>query len=329
MDLALITSLLSFVIAVVALIWQIVKHVLDGGRVKVYLNTAIWQPGSRININRSGRFTLPNDQVAQTVVYGRALELAQLVVENPGRLPVTIHSPGLAFSGHGTKHHSVVPRMFGTDAVHGLNEAITDTVVRIEPYARATFLLDYWSVMPGILGDAPDGQVFVRGYVGVAGKANRPRESVRRLRWKINRDRYTAIEGSPDFTPYGVLWRVLYRHLQEHGNADGDHDAGRRVSRESVGYLLEETMPRFGQRPELEQLADALTGAAEKLGEQLLGFRLALRNAYEELDRMNGHLTEWAEGLSVAQREKKEPASAKGDLDQTDESSPKTTSEGT
>lgn len=115
---------------------------------------------------------------------------------------------------------------------------------------------------------------------------------------------YTAIEGSPDFTPYGVIWRVMYRNLPEHGNADRKHHphADRRVSRESVGYLLEIAMPRFDQRPELEQLADALAGAAEQLGEQLVGFRLALLNAYEELDRLDGHLTDWVEGLSVARR---------------------------
>lgn len=305
--LAFIVALLSFAIAAVALWWQVVKHFLDGGRVKVYLNTAILEPEFMVVTNRSGRFLLQNNQHARGVMVGRALELAQLVVENPGRIPVTIHSPGLAFSGHGTKNHSVVPRMFGTDGAFGLDEAITETVVRVEPYGRVTFLLDYWSVMPSILKDATNGRVFVRGLVGIAGKANRPGRSSWRRRWQISRGMYTSIDRAPAFTPLSVIWGSMYRQLPKHEDADsGRHpNAGKPVTREVAHYLLNQAMSRFTERPEREQLAGALDDAAKQYGDKFPAFGIALLDAYAALDRMEGHLTGWTEGLLTAQHQAK------------------------
>jgi len=210
---ALVVSLLSFGIALVALGWQVTKHFLNGGRVKVYLNTAVLEPEFMLATNRSGRFVLQNDNAAHSVTRGRALELAQLVVENPGRVPVTVYSPGLSISGHGKKNHSLVPRMFATEASFGPDKAVADTVVRLEPYARVTFLLDYWSVMPSLLKEAPKGRVLVRGFVGVAGRTKRPQKSSWRRRWRIGKGAYTAIVGSPEFTPFSVMWHEMYVRL--------------------------------------------------------------------------------------------------------------------
>ncbi|NGN95315.1 hypothetical protein G5C66_21570 [Nocardioides sp. KC13] len=84
---ALVVSLLSFGAALFALGWQIIKHFLDGGRVRVYLNAAIWEPGVVLATNHSGRMVLKNNHSAWSVTRGRALELAQLVVENLGGRP--------------------------------------------------------------------------------------------------------------------------------------------------------------------------------------------------------------------------------------------------
>lgn len=306
--LTLVISLLSFAAALAALIWQFAKHVLDGGRVRVYLNAAIWEPDFMLATNRSGRLLLKDDQSARAVVRGRALEVAQLVVENPGRIPVTVYwvySPGLAFSGHGKKSHSMVPRMFGTDGAYGPDDALTDSVVRIEPYGRVTFLLDFWSVMPGIVEDTPKGEVVVRGQVEVAGKRRSRRSSWLR-RWKIRSGMYTAIEGSPDFTPFAVVWGVMFRHLPTYEEVKRDTHAntGRIVTREMVGFLLDEVMSGFDERPEKELLKDALDAAAQAHGEKFPRFGLASLYAYRQLDRMQGHLTEWSEGLFHANRER-------------------------
>lgn len=301
---ALIVSILSFTIAMVALGWQIAKHFLDGGRVRVYLNTAIWEPEFMLLTNRSGRFALQNDHHARSVTYGRALELAQLVVENPGRVPVTIYSPGLTISGHGKKNHSIVPRMFKTEGSFGPDEAVSDTVVRLEPYGRVTFLLDHWSVMPSLLKESPKGQVIVRGYVGVAGRTKRPQKSSWKLRWQINRGTYTAIEGSPEFTPFSMMWREMYVQLPESADDESHRhpNAGPPITRGMLRYMLDEAMSRFGARPGREELTEALNEIATKRGDKFPMLGYSAFEAYEALDRMEGHLTDWTEGLSHRKR---------------------------
>lgn len=296
---ALIVSILSFAAAMVALGWQIAKHFLDGGRVRVYLNTAIWEPEFMLITNRSGRFAFQNGDHAHSVTHGRALELAQLVVENPGRVPVTIYSPGLSISGHSKKDHSFVPRMFNTGGSYGPDEAVSDTVVRLEPYGRVTFLLDYWSVMPSLLKEAPKGRVVVRGYVGVAGRTKRPQKSDWRLRWQIDRGTYTAIEGSPKFTPFSVMWRELYVRLPDRAEDESRRhpNAGPQITRGMLRFVLDEAMSRFVARPERKELTEALNEIATKSGDKhpVLGY--STFEAYEALDRMEGHLTDWSEGL--------------------------------
>lgn len=305
---ALVVSLLSFATALVALGWQVAKHFLDGGRVRVYLNTAVLEPQIMLATNRDGRFTFRNDSAARGVAYGRALELAQLVVENPGRVPVTVYSPGLSFSGHGKKNHSLVPRMFATEGSFGPDEAVTDTVVRLEPYARVTFLLDYWSVMPNLLKEAPRESVFVRGFVGVAGRTKRPQKSSWTRRWRIHKGMYTAIAGSPKFTPFGVMWREIYVRLPERveEEAQSNPAADPAITRGMLSYMLDEAMSRYDERPNREQLTEALNEIAKERGIQYPVLGYSVFEAYEAIDRMEGHLAEWTEGLFHIRRKNKE-----------------------
>jgi hypothetical protein len=305
---ALIVSLLSFAIALVALGWQIAKHFLDGGRVRVYLNTAILEPEFRIVTNRSGRFVLQNDDAARTVSRGGGLELAQLVVENPGRIPVTIYSPGLSFSGHGKKDHTISPRTFSTGDAFGPDSAARESVVRLEPYGRVTFLLDYWSLMPKLLEDAPKGQAYVRGCVGVAGRTKRTQKSSWRRRWKITRGMYTAIAGSPSFTPFSVIWREIYPRLPESAKDQRDRhpNSGEPVTRGMLRYMLDEAMSRFEERPERKRLSEALEELASNYGDKFPVVGIAVYEAYEALDRMDGHLTEWTEGLFGSRRKRRQ-----------------------
>ncbi|WP_223692776.1 hypothetical protein [Leifsonia poae] len=312
---ALIVSSFSFAIALIALGWQVAKHFLDGGRVRVYLNTCVLEPEFMLSTNRSGRFALQNDVTARSVTDGRALELAQLVVENPGRVSVTIYSPGLSFSGHGKKNHSIVPRMFETGPSFGPDQAVVDTVVRLEPYGRVTFLLDYWSVMSTLLKDAPRGNVAVRGFVGVAGRTKRPQRSSRKRRWRIAKGSYTAIAGSPDFTPYSVIWREMYVRLPERVDEDTQRNpnAGTPTTRGMLHYLLDEAMSRFDERPERELFSDALNEIAKEHGDQFPVLGYSVFEAYQALDRMEGHLAPWTEGLFHRTRTKDTNEASAGD----------------
>ncbi|WAC55162.1 hypothetical protein [Gordonia sp. SL306] len=290
-------SLLSFVIALAALGWQIAKHFLDGGRVKVFLNTAIWEPEVSLYTITNGKFGFPDDDTARSATDGKGLELAQLVVENPGRVPVTVHSPGIYITGHGKKNHSISPRSFSTGDSFGHDRSTTERTVRLEPYARTTFLLDYWSIVPNLFGDTSVDHIVLRGQVGVAGRSNRPQRSKWRRRWTIARGSYTAIGGPPSFTPFAVLWRELYVQLPERDDPDRHPQSGPATTRGMAGFILDQAMSRFDERPEREELQHAVEEIAKERGDRFPIVGIGLYHGYEALGRLEGHLKPWTDGL--------------------------------
>lgn len=153
-----------------------------------------------------------DESIAHQITRGRAIEVAQLVVENPGRAAVTTHSPGLRVRGLAKRRYSFVPRLFTTGDGFGANTAVADGVVRLEPYGRVTFLLDYWSSVPGLVEKSRRGRISARGQVGVAGRS-RPQQSKWRRRWTFDETSYTALPGDPPFTPFAMIWRELFIRL--------------------------------------------------------------------------------------------------------------------
>ena len=129
--LAFAVSLLSFAVALGALGWQIAKHRLDGGRPRVYLNAAIWEPGSKIMVNRSGKWELVTGDLGNPG--SENIELAQLVVENPGRTAITVYTPGLAVSGTDKPDYTISPRSFEVREF-GADSSTGATSVRLDPY---------------------------------------------------------------------------------------------------------------------------------------------------------------------------------------------------
>lgn len=299
---ALWISLLSFGIAASALGWQIIKHFLDGGRVRVYLNTAVLEPDFMLATNPSGYFVIENNGPARSVTHGRAIELAQLVVENPGKVPVTIYSPGLYFSGHGKKRHMISPRRFQTEESYGSDQAIMDSKVRIEPYDRVTFLLDYWSVIPGIFKQTPKRSVALRGYVGVAGRSKRPQRSSWKLRWRIKSGMYTAIIGSPKFTPFAIIWREMYRRLPEDDKSLESPGSGLRLTRGMAQFIVDTAMSQFTERPSQKDFEATLKEVSEREGYKLSILASYVYEAYQALDQMEEHLSEWTDGLRCLRR---------------------------
>lgn len=216
---ALAISVLSFALAAAALLWQISKHFLDGGRVKVHLNAAAWEEDFALWNTSSGKAVL-DESIAHQVTRGQAIELAQLVVENPGRAAVTIHSPGLRVRGLAKRRYSFVPRLFTTGDGFGANTAVADDVVRLEPYGRVTFLMDYWSSVPGLVEKSPRGRISVRGQVGVAGRS-RPQQSRWRRRWMFDKNSYTALAGNPLYPVRRDLARAVHPATFVRGDGEG------------------------------------------------------------------------------------------------------------
>jgi len=279
--LALIIAGAGFGLSFIALIWQVAKHLLDGGRVKVQLNAGAWEPGFMLLVNRTGKWKLnPKDHAKPD-----RIEVAQLVVENPGRTPVTIYSPGIAITGDGSKRHRISPRMFPLPD-YGSDSAVTDTVVRINPYDRVTFLLDYWSVVPGLKAKAGQRTIVLRGVVEVAGK-RWPRRSPRRLAWKIRPSDWSSYKGVKDLSPRTVMFRPFYV------SAHGDMEREGKLSRVMLSGVLFEAMKKFEDRPPREEFETALEETAKAYGVEHPIMGMAVWNMYEALDQRAGQLGSW------------------------------------
>ncbi|MFJ9749797.1 hypothetical protein [Streptomyces chartreusis] len=292
--LALAVAGAGFVVSFIALGWQISKHMLDGGRVRVYLNAATWEPDARLTTNNTGKWKM------QAGEFGGAakenIELAQLVVENPGRTAITIHRPGLAISTRGKKEYFVTPRMFKLEN-YGSDTATAETVVRIDPYDRVTFLLDYWSVIHSPLAESQSTHISVRGSVLVAGR-KRPRKSSKRLAWKIPKGAWTAYLDANSISPFTVMWREICRSRLGGKNPNGSETS---LPINVLGGVLFEAMRKFDELPSREDLRSAIREVAKEWKVSHLPLEIALFRMYESLDLNRKNLGPWPhESVDIA-----------------------------
>lgn len=288
--LALAVSLLSFSVALGALGWQIAKHRLDGGRPKVYLNAALWEPHEKILVNRSGKWELSAEGLDGP--RRENIELAQLVVENPGRTAITIYSPGLAIEGTGKPDYNISPRRFELRS-YGADRSTAETSVRLDPYDRVTFLLDYWSIVPRLLSEANGGDIQLRGCVSVAGRTKLCMSS-KRLAWNIPPGAWTARTDIEEIDPFTVIWRELFKANIKKHVSDEEEDG---FPDFSLGVIVRRAMQKFPDRPNVGDFIDALRQAnrEERVSEVgSFGYAVLSYSMDESLDRHGDHLSAWS-----------------------------------
>ncbi|WP_329444897.1 hypothetical protein OG906_21150 [Streptomyces sp. NBC_01426] len=283
---ALGVAILSLLVALIALIWQVTKHVLDGGRVRVHLNAAILEPKFQLATNKSGKFEMPAPG-GIGLLRPQNIEVAQLVVENPGRTAVTIHGPTLAVSGVGGKSYSISPRKFAWDG-DGADDAITTSAVRVDPYSRVTFLLDYWSVVPRLHQQASGGSVRLRGMVNVGGRRRASRSS-RRLAWRIEEGAWTVLADVEEVHPYTVMWRELYR---AHGRIDQRDDLNG-PSFEVLESAIYRIMEHFDEKPAFDELLNALRREEESMEGEVFSLSMLALDISNAFDFHAGRLGKW------------------------------------
>ncbi|GAA4995280.1 hypothetical protein GCM10023205_80430 [Yinghuangia aomiensis] len=277
---AAIIAGMSFVIATCALAWQVSKHMLDGGRVRVSLNAAAWELGHSFRVNRSGIWELSGE------LGNTSMEVAQLVVENPGRAAVTVYSPSLAIYGTAKRKYAVTPRTFQLEG-YGIDDATTDMVVRIDPYHRVSFILDYWSVIPEELSESKGSGIVVRGAVSVAGKKG-ARKSSRRRAWKIRRGAWTAYKIQSNPSPRGIMWREIHRMC----TTTQQQESAMRLQ-----WVLIRAMREFNERPSREEFSAAFVRLAGEERETELPLLMLAHNMHEALERHPGVIADWRSGI--------------------------------
>lgn len=282
--LAFVVAACGFLVSLVALGWQISKHILDGGRVRVYLNPAIWEPGGRMVVNRNGRWPLEQKLIDRMLPEN--FEVAQLVVENPGRTALTIYNPGLAVRGAKFRKYTFVPRFFKL-TTFGSENTNSDSTVRIDPYDRVIFLMDYWPMVSKLLDEAKGGRICLRGNVSVAGRKS-SRRSSRHLAWSIPRGSWTSLAGLTEISPRTVMWRELYR-LSLRTSEDEEGSGRRSID----GGVLYQAMRAFEQRPALDDFETELRRAAGKIDGMSAACSYHAYMMYEALDAYQGNLGPW------------------------------------
>jgi hypothetical protein len=127
--------------------WKI--HQDSGGRVKVRMNAAAYRPGDGSLVHdSSGRMHVPETTEPQ-------IELAQILVENPGRTGVTVTGVHLRVENTSEPERARTPQGFRISGL-GAESVDPETYFRLEPYDRRTLYFDYWSVVDDFFGDGTE-----------------------------------------------------------------------------------------------------------------------------------------------------------------------------
>jgi hypothetical protein len=184
------TAKLALVISVAVALWELVKYLLEGGRVRVRTNAALVDD-YRIRQSTRSWSTLESAVVKEDGWYMEAVEVE---IENVNRSAVTLSDVNLDFGRSGRfrlGRHSIgpAPMKFG--------QGSTDSTVRLEPFDLVTYVFDAWSAIDAAresrskLGMPPVRRM--RASVRVAGK-----------RWRTR-------------SPWRKSWRVLAEQVLVHG----------------------------------------------------------------------------------------------------------------
>lgn len=197
----------ALVISILVALWNLLKHLLEGGRVRVTMRPGLHDEYS-LGTAKTWR------QLAQRARQdgGWKVEVAVIEVENAGRTAVTIRQPSLWFRASPwwrRKLYTVSPQ--GREHPG----ATTDGRCRLEPFDSVFYVYEIWPYLSsGLRSDDPPLRPFRLGArVQVAGK-RRPRRSSRRSRWLVQEDQRAFI---PEIVELGL---EVYRSLQRRAGSD-------------------------------------------------------------------------------------------------------------
>ena len=202
-------------LAAISVAAQFLARYLDGGRARVRL----------VHVLRDdvGVFTLDSGQwpVPKTAIRGDAardpsayVEMAEVIVENKGRHPITVYQIGFQWRGERSRWykrravHHAIPRIFKMEGF-GERSYLDVTEARIEPADRISVLFDYWSLLPADRASI-GGRRKLRATAHVAGRARRTLSS-RRRQWVIPDSAVSGIKDVTRLTARGLIARAIAR----------------------------------------------------------------------------------------------------------------------
>jgi hypothetical protein len=224
---SLIVSVVALVVSVSVAGWNVLKYILDGGRVRVRLERGRLDEESL----HSGPFR--SEVARQALGYGREnhVEVGVLRVENLGRTAVTIHEPAFDIGWRWSWSKFRIWRWTVSPVAFPFREAKTDTVVRLDPFDFATFILD---VDPALRSEGYKPRFrrrrVIRASVRVAGKRLRRRSS----QWSAWRIPMNAVA----LTEPVSLQQAVFREVFRASRPLGDDSPGSFLSATYAAHLV-------------------------------------------------------------------------------------------
>ena len=238
-------SSMAIVVSVLGLIFTIVKsYRVEGGRVVISFDPAIWEPGTVLVRQRSKDGSIPSITPSDWMSSGtndRGVECAIVEVENAGRVGVTILEVGIAFKGRRLARKSwkrerghIVPRTFRSRSFSVGTFDSESKSIRLEPYSHAVYLMDVHSVIAAARKAVPQRRngtpkdIKLRASVKVAGR-KKPALSRRRRQWRIAGDAVSLLNHSATIRVESLIVLQLARQFNFKPNPDEDNS--------EIGYL--------------------------------------------------------------------------------------------
>jgi len=237
------TAGLALAISVAVALWQFVKYLLEGGRVRVRMHAGLLSDHLLRQSTRSWTTLVQR----ASKLGGWYAEVAVIEVENPGRTAVTISDVSLdlgRLQWFKLGRRTVSPRHLKAPG------ATTEATVRLEPFDRAIFVFDVWQVLQQADPEAEPIRrpLKLRASVRIAGRRGRRRSPWRRG-WIVKPGQVSFMfdEVEIGMAAYQAMWRQL-------GNASDLST----MSIVSVALAVRKRFPRTGSAPTADQLEELL-----------------------------------------------------------------------
>lgn len=213
------TAWIALILSIVGILVTVVLRYLDGPRVRVRVRPVLFNVGlvGHTVTYHGGQWPIPAMSEAGALKKpdpGEVIELAEIVIENTGRNPMTVYEIGFRWFGKKKRdqwwqrrvRHSSVPTPIRPPNQEGPFYADGDQF-RLEPNDVVSVLVNYWDLVRSHR-PSPMGVIELRAAVRVAGR-RRVKLSTRKTRWRITDDAVTSVGTSKTLPLRSVITKSV------------------------------------------------------------------------------------------------------------------------
>lgn len=209
---------LSFVMASAALLLTVVNIAVTvvlfkkaAGQVVVEMNTALLNPARALIANDKGAWGLDPLNYGPTGV-----ELAKIVIENPGRTAATITKLDIRVEGSADPDFAMGLKPV---AIKKLSNTTADDRLpyRLEPYDQVVYLVDFWGVVNYAFAEEPQlQQIKIWASAKVAGQPQ-PYDSRKHGYWTIRREWISVLAPYTSRSAHSIILAELMNVFENSG----------------------------------------------------------------------------------------------------------------